>query len=115
MSEIKRYRHVKRGTVYEIVGRAELQVNNIALADGATMVFYRGEDGKLWVRGEAEFMDGRFVPDDLDEDEACRIVGEWYWEGQQQQAFDVVLSAIKRGRLLETSDRIRRKPQIGGK
>lgn len=56
----ERYRHVKRGTVYEVVGRAELQVNNIALCDGVTMVIYRGDDGKLWVRGEAEFMDGRF-------------------------------------------------------
>jgi len=60
----ERYRHVKRGTVYEVVGRAELQVNSIALADGATMVVYRGDDGKLWVRSEAEFMDGRFEPAD---------------------------------------------------
>jgi hypothetical protein len=42
------------------------------------------------------------VLSDPDEDEAVRIVGEWDWDGQQQQAFDVVVAAIKRGRTLAT-------------
>jgi hypothetical protein len=61
----ERYRHVKRGTVYEIVGRAELQTAGPGvdiLQDGDILVVYRGGDGKLWARKESEFNDGRFEP-----------------------------------------------------
>ena len=57
---IERYRHVKRGTVYEVVGEAELQMNADCLVDGSQMMVYRGEDGKLWCRHYDEFHDGRF-------------------------------------------------------
>jgi hypothetical protein len=57
----KRWRHVKRGTVYEEIGRAELQIATLDLVDGSDLVIYRGEDGKLWARQEDEFLDGRFV------------------------------------------------------
>jgi hypothetical protein len=30
--------------------------------DGALLVLYRGEDGKMWARQEHEFHDGRFEP-----------------------------------------------------
>jgi hypothetical protein len=53
------WRHKKRGTVYKEIGRAKLQTNG-NLSDGATMVVYQGEDGKIWVREEEEFHDGRF-------------------------------------------------------
>ncbi len=57
------YRHVKRGTVYEVIGRASLQNANCAqLSEAACMVIYRGDDGNLWAREESEFMDGRFEP-----------------------------------------------------
>ena len=55
-----RWRHKKRGTTYEEIGRAELQIAAGAVFEGDTLVVYRGEDGKLWARGEREFEDGRF-------------------------------------------------------
>jgi len=57
----ERWQHVKRGTVYEVVGRAELQTISGALVDGSEMVVYRGDDGKLWCREYGEFEDGRFT------------------------------------------------------
>lgn len=54
------WRHLKRGTVYVELGRAELQMSQDMLVDGSSMVVYRGDDGKLWVRREEEFEDGRF-------------------------------------------------------
>lgn len=59
MGEIERYRHLKRGTVYEIIGTAELQAM-LLQREGAHLVIYRGEDGKLWARNSGEFHDGRF-------------------------------------------------------
>lgn len=57
-----RYRHKKRGTVYEVIGEAELQVANTRYTpgEGDFLVVYRGEDGKLWARWDEEFHDGRF-------------------------------------------------------
>lgn len=57
---MKRWRHKVRGTIYTEIGRAELQMSR-DLVEGATLVIYRGEDGKLWARQEDEFEDGRFV------------------------------------------------------
>lgn len=56
----ERYRHVKRGTEYEVIGTAELQMSR-DLVDGSSLVIYRGDDGKLWAREEGEFHDGRFI------------------------------------------------------
>lgn len=56
-----RYRHVKRGTEYEVIGLASLQIATGDLVDGSSLVIYRGEDGQLWAREEGEFHDGRFV------------------------------------------------------
>lgn len=60
----KFWRHKKRDTLYVELGRAELQVStypgNVELSEGAVLVVYQGVDGKLWVRTEAEFNDGRF-------------------------------------------------------
>lgn len=52
-------RHKKRGTTYEVIGTAELQMAT-DLGDGAFLTVYRGEDGKWWARQEDEFEDGRF-------------------------------------------------------
>ncbi|WP_293862380.1 hypothetical protein [uncultured Alsobacter sp.] len=68
-----RVRHLKRGTVYEVIGEAEAQVAGppntppgIAwsrqLTEGHKLTVYRGEDGRLWARFSDEFNDGRFVP-----------------------------------------------------
>lgn len=72
------YRHLKRGTLYEVVGRARMQIGpeqlpqikklNVAQAacrclERKTYVVYRSlDDGRLYVRPEQEFLDGRFVP-----------------------------------------------------
>lgn len=55
-----KYKHVKRGTVYEVIGTAELQAEQLQ-GDHAALTIYRGPDGKLWARNTAEFNDGRFV------------------------------------------------------
>jgi|GEM_PF-4625087 len=56
---VERYRHLKRGTVYEVVGTAELQAEQLQ-GDHAALTIYRGENSKLWARNTAEFHDGRF-------------------------------------------------------
>lgn len=73
---VRRFRHKKRRTTYELLGRAKLQIagqifneNQIALLsenlreklEKISCVVYRSEaDDTLWVRPEAEFFDGRF-------------------------------------------------------
>lgn len=56
------WRHLKRGSTYEVVGVAKLQTAlTEGLADEAPMVVYRNETtGKLSVRSLDEFCDGRF-------------------------------------------------------
>lgn len=54
-----RWRHVRRGGSYTEICRAELQASR-DVVEGLTMVVYRGDDGKCWVRHEDEFEDGRF-------------------------------------------------------
>lgn len=55
----RRVRHKKRGTLYDVLGEAELQTST-DLVDGSEMIVYRGDDGRLWVRPIDEFEDGRF-------------------------------------------------------
>lgn len=57
MSKVK---HVKRGTVYKIIGEAKIQTD-IPLTDYDDVIVYQGEsDGHIWVRRKTEFEDGRF-------------------------------------------------------
>lgn len=53
-----RWRHVKRGTRYLVVGIARMQCADDL--DDAPLVVYRGQDGQLWARPRIEFLDGRF-------------------------------------------------------
>lgn len=70
-------RHVKRGTEYEVLGEAEVQVSTHCVAlPGSTIIRearagYGGDHltvyrclktGKLWCRRPDEFRDGRFEP-----------------------------------------------------
>jgi hypothetical protein len=60
-AEGRRFRHLKRGSTYTVVGRAELQ-SAVPIAEGAELTIYRCEgDDRLWARPTAEFTDGRFV------------------------------------------------------
>jgi hypothetical protein len=54
-----RYRHKKRGTVYEYIGTAKVQAL-VPVEENDVVAIYRGENGCLWVRPIAEFKDGRF-------------------------------------------------------
>lgn len=51
------FRHKKRGTLYTLIGVGRVQGT---LADEDPVVLYRGENGGLWARHQAEFCDGRF-------------------------------------------------------
>jgi len=50
------WRHVKTGKVYWIVRLGKIE------ADLTEAVIYEDSHGEVWVRPEAEFMDGRFAP-----------------------------------------------------
>lgn len=63
-----RWKHLKRGSVYEVVGLARMQIGTGVDGDTAgtlerrSFVVYRSiSDDTLWVRPESEFKDGRFV------------------------------------------------------
>lgn len=46
--------HIKTGGSYTLIARGMLESNR------EPVVIYRGKDDRVWVRPEAEFMDGRF-------------------------------------------------------
>lgn len=56
----ERVRHLQRGTEYEVLGVAELQIASAPVTEGSKLAIYRGEDGRLWAREVGEFRDGRF-------------------------------------------------------
>lgn len=59
----ERYRHVKRGTIYTVIGYGSLQTENEQF-DDEPVVIYLDAEGKFWVRPIDEFQDGRFVRED---------------------------------------------------
>lgn len=52
----RKWLHLKSGSVYEEIGRGVLAWN------GEPAVVYRSGLGRIWVRTESEFLDGRFSP-----------------------------------------------------
>lgn len=86
-----RWRHVKRGTCYEVIGPATLQTATY-LADEAALVVYRGEDGKLWAREPSEFLDGRFESVATAHAGELRAVGDAIqraWNSHDRRVFDL--------------------------
>lgn len=55
-----RWRHVRRGTIYEVLHVATAQDSLVDLREGQLVVVYRGDDGRVWARDWVEFRDGRF-------------------------------------------------------
>lgn len=57
------FRHVKRGTLYELIHQsARMQHGAVSAVDMQTVVVYRSlADDSIWVRPRKEFFDGRFV------------------------------------------------------
>lgn len=51
----KRYRHLKTGGLYEIVGAGQIEKT---LED--VIIYQNVETGRMWVRPTKEFFDGRF-------------------------------------------------------
>lgn len=57
---LPRYKHLKRGTTYSVLGRFEVQAST-PIIEGQWVVAYQCDNGSKWTRSEAEFFDGRFV------------------------------------------------------
>ena len=56
-TEPKRVRHIKRGTLYKVIGHGALQTE-FPLHDYDDVVVYQSEkDGSIWVRPVSEFYD----------------------------------------------------------
>lgn len=55
-----RYRHVKRGTTYTMVGTAEVQASEPLTEAELVQVYRSDQTGMLYVRRNSEFFDGRF-------------------------------------------------------
>lgn len=54
-----KFKHKIRGSFYSVLGAGYLQTNT-PLADNHPLIFYEGDDGKMWARCQEEFHDGRF-------------------------------------------------------
>jgi hypothetical protein len=56
-----RFKHKKRGTVYDMIGSAIAQCDR-PIVDSDLLVVYKDPfSGQLWVRPKTEFHDGRFA------------------------------------------------------
>lgn len=58
---MRTFKHKVRGGRYAAIGVGKAQGK---ISDNDSVVAYRGLDGYLWVRGQVEFSDGRFVEDE---------------------------------------------------
>jgi hypothetical protein len=72
---MRRFKHKKRGTTYEMLGLAKMQISSnttraigliapvhaASVLESISMVVYRSlHDDTLWIRPESAFFDGRF-------------------------------------------------------
>ena len=54
------WRHIKRGSVYREICRAEVQAATGPICEGDMVVIYGDALGHVWARKDSEFEDGRF-------------------------------------------------------
>jgi hypothetical protein len=54
------WRHIKRGSVYREICRAEVQAATGPICEGDMVVIYGDALGHVWARKVSEFEDGRF-------------------------------------------------------
>ena len=54
------YKHLKRGSFYEVVGRVRAQASTTPIKDGDMLVLYVDHEGQYSARLPDEFYDGRF-------------------------------------------------------
>jgi hypothetical protein len=54
------WRHIKRGSMYREICRAEVQAATGPICEGDTVVIYGDALGHVWARKDSEFEDGRF-------------------------------------------------------
>jgi hypothetical protein len=59
-SSLREVKHKKRGTEYAVFAEAAVVQTDDVLEDNDLVTVYRGEDGKWFVRPQAEMKDGRF-------------------------------------------------------
>lgn len=59
---VDRWRHVKRGSEYDLLGIAQVQASTPIVEPQMVAVYRSVREGELWVRPADEFTDGRFEP-----------------------------------------------------
>lgn len=99
-----KYKHIKTGGLYEMLGVGQWQADT-PLSDMAEVVIYRGENGLLWVRDKAEF-EARFESDGPKMDPNSLAVGDTIAESSRGEG------AITGFHTMPDNSRI---PQVNGR
>lgn len=69
------HQHVRRGSLYRVLARDVEMQTTAYLGEGAIVTVYEGQNGRLWVRRQADFDDGRFERLSAPSDEPGAVSG----------------------------------------
>lgn len=61
IGETDTYTHKKRGSRYRHIHTGNVQAATRPLEEGDKAFVYQDDDGSVWIRRDAEFLDGRFA------------------------------------------------------